>query len=96
MRDLKSKYEGDKRFQKLMDKYKAIKTQEDTQKLMTDANKFIKKREVKKLKKVIFNEQMNEVFDYNERKWNDDKDKDGFMQGKFTVQEIKVVMKSLC
>ena len=48
MRDLKSKYEGDKRFQKLMDKYKAIKTQEDTQKLMTDANKFIKKREVKK------------------------------------------------
>lgn len=64
---------------------------------MKEANKFIKKRDVKKeKKKVIFNEQMNEVFDYNERKWNDDKDKDGFIQGKFTVPEIKTLMKSLC
>jgi hypothetical protein len=44
---------------------------------------------------------MNEVFDYNERKWNDDKNKDGknrdgFIQGKFTVKEIKVLMSTIC
>ena len=39
---------------------------------------------------------MNEVFDYNERKWNDDKDKAGFIQGKFSVPEIKEIMNSLC
>jgi hypothetical protein len=39
---------------------------------------------------------MNEIVDYNERKWNDDKIKTGFIQGKFSIEEIKIIMSSIC
>ena len=55
-------------------------------------NKMRKKREAKK---VVFNEDMNEVVDLSERKWDDYKGRN-CIQGQFTVAETKALIESLC
>ena len=53
-----------------------------------------KKAETKKeTKKVVFNEQENEVIIGTERKWNDAKNnKAAFIQGKFQTAEIQILI----